>query len=122
MAAPRVERGRLAFDGQFWGLPNQWSASPLTAPFVGAALCGLLVLLPCVCSARVRGDVVVESRQFIAYAAATALAAGVSWRLWRTGRRGPGCCLFAAGEEQGKFNLGLALASLYGSAAARRRR
>ena len=37
MAAPRVERGRLDFDGQFWGLSNRWSASLLAAPFVGAA-------------------------------------------------------------------------------------
>jgi len=42
MAAPRVERGRLAFDGQVWGLSNRWSASLLTAPFVGAALFGLV--------------------------------------------------------------------------------
>jgi len=27
MAAPRGERGRLAFDGQFWGLSNGWSGS-----------------------------------------------------------------------------------------------
>ena len=99
-----------------------------------------------------------ESLQFIAYAAASALAMATAWRLWRTGRRGLGvlfllfacCCLFAAGEEiswgqrvlgfgtpeevaavngqeelnvhdvvevQGKFNVGLALASLYGLAA-----
>jgi hypothetical protein len=107
MAAPRVERGRLAFDGQCWGLSNRWSASLLAAPFVGAALFGLVALLPGLYNALVREDSVLESLQFIAYAAATALAAGVSWRLWRTGRRGLGalfflfacCCLFAAGEE-----------------------
>jgi hypothetical protein len=158
MAAPRVERGRLDFDGQFWGLSNRWSASLLTAPFVGAALFGLVALLPGLYNALVREDSVLESLQFIAYAAATALAAAAGWRLWRTGRRGLGvlfflfacCCLFAAGEEiswgqrvlgfgtpeqlaavngqeemnvhdvvevQGKFNLGLAVASLYGLAA-----
>jgi hypothetical protein len=158
MAAPRFERGRLAFDGQFWGLSNRWSASLLTAPFLGAALFGVIALLPGLYNALVREDSVLESLQVIAYAAATGLAAVTGWRLWRTGRRGLGalffvfacCCLFAAGEEiswgqrvlgfgtpeevaavngqeelnvhdvvevQGKFNLGLALASLYGLAA-----
>ena len=32
MAAPRVERGRLALDGQFWGLSNGWSATLLAIP------------------------------------------------------------------------------------------
>jgi hypothetical protein len=157
MAAPRVERGRLAFGGQFLGVSNGWSASLLTAPFVGAALFGLVALLPGLYNALVREDSLLESLQFIAYAAASVLAAATSWRLWRAGRRGLGalflfacCCLFAAGEEiswgqrvlgfgtpedvaavngqeelnlhdfvevQGKFNLGLALASLYGLAA-----
>jgi hypothetical protein len=158
MAAPRFERGRLAFDGQFWGLSNRWSASLLTAPFLGAALFGVIALLPGLYNALVREDSVLESLQVIAYAAATGLATVTGWRLWRTGRRGLGalffvfacCCLFAAGEEiswgqrvlgfgtpeevaavngqeelnvhdvvevQGKFNLGLALASLYGLAA-----
>jgi hypothetical protein len=107
MAAPRVERGRLAFDGQFWGLSNGWLVSLLTAPFVGAALFGLFALLPGLYNALVREDSVLESLQFIAYAAATVLAAATSWRLWRTGRRGLGalfflfacCCLFAAGEK-----------------------
>jgi hypothetical protein len=158
MAAPRVERGRLAFDGQFWGLSNGWSASLLAAPFAGAALFGLVSLQPGVYNALVREDSVLECLQLIAYGASTALAGAAGWRLWRTGRRGLGvlfflfacCCLLAAGEEiswgqrvlgfgtpeelalvngqdelnvhdvvevQGKFNLGLALASLYGLAA-----
>jgi len=107
MAAPRVERGRFAFDGQFWGLSNRWSASLLTAPWVGAALFGLVSLQAGVYNALVREDSVLESLQFMAYAAATALAAAASRRLWRSGRPGLGalfflfacCCLFAAGEE-----------------------
>jgi hypothetical protein len=158
MAAPRVERGRLAFDGQFWGLSKRWSASLLTAPFAGAALFGLVSLQTGVYNALVREDSVLECLQLMAYLASTALAAAASRRLWRSGRRGLGmlfflftcCCFFAAGEEiswgqrvlgfgtpeelaavngqkelnvhdvaevQGKFSVGLALASLYGLAA-----
>jgi len=61
MAAPRVERGRLAFDGQFWGLSNRWSAYLITAPFAGAALFGLVALLPGLYNALVREDSVLES-------------------------------------------------------------
>lgn len=79
----------------------------LTAPFAGAALFGLVSLQAGVYNALVREDSVLECLQFIAYVASTGLAAAASWRLWRTGRRGPGvlfflfacCCFVAAGEE-----------------------
>jgi hypothetical protein len=76
--SPRVERGRLVLDGQFWGLSNGWSALLLTTPFAGAALFGLVSLQPGVYNALVREDSVLESLQFIAYAASTALAAATA--------------------------------------------
>ena len=107
MAAPGLERGRLAFDGQFWGLSNGWSASLFATPFAGAALFGLISLQPTVYNALVREDSVLECLQFLAYAASTALAAAAAWRLKRAGHQEVGvlfllfacCCFFAAGEE-----------------------
>ena len=157
MAAPRVERGRLAFDGQFWGLSNRWSASLLTAPFVGAALFGLGALLPGLYNALVREDSVLRVPPVHRLRRSDRARRGRELASVANRRRGLGalfflfacCCLFAAGEEiswgqrvlgfgtpeevaavngqeelnvhdvvevQGKFNLGLALASLYGLA------
>jgi hypothetical protein len=107
MAAPRVDRGRLALDGQFWGLSNEWSATLLAIPLVGAALLGLASLWPELYDALVREDSVLEWIQFAAYLAALVLAAAAAYRLERTGRRSLAillallavCCLFAAGEE-----------------------
>ncbi len=107
MAAPRVERGRLVLDGQFWGLSNGWSATLLAIPAAGAALVGLASLWPALYAALVREDSALEWLQVAAYTAALALAAVCAYRLERRGRRLFAvlfallalCCLFAAGEE-----------------------
>jgi hypothetical protein len=118
MAAPRVDRGRLALDGQFWGLSNVWSATLLAIPLVGAALLGLASFWPELYDALVREDSVLEWLQFAGYLAALVLAAAAAYRLERTGRPALAilfgllavCCLFAAGEEiswgQRLFGLG----------------
>jgi hypothetical protein len=107
MPAPRVERGRLALDGQFWGLSNGWSATLLAIPFAGAAVLGLASLWPGLYDALVREDSALESLQVAAYVAALAFAASCAYRLERSGRRSFAvlfallalCCLFAVGEE-----------------------
>jgi len=157
VAAPTLDRGRLALDGQFWRLSPGWSATLLAIPFAGAALVALASLRPGLYNALVREDSVLECLQVAGYVAAVGLSAVVALRLERARRRPLAVlfgllalgCLFAAGEEvswgqrlfgfgtpdevaavnnqdelnlhdvvevQGKFNLLLALASLYGLA------
>jgi hypothetical protein len=108
MAAPRVDdRGRLALDGQFWGLSRRWSAALLVIPFAGAALLGLASPWPGLYDTLVREDSVLEWLQVAAYVASLGLAAACAYRLERAGRRLFAalfallalCCLFAAGEE-----------------------
>jgi hypothetical protein len=153
MAAPRVYRGRLTVDGQFWGLSSRASAGLLITPFAGALLVGLAAFRSGLYSGLVREDRLLEWLQFGSYAAATGLAVAAGVRLERRGRRLSVlalCALASAGEEiswgqrlfgfdppdaleelnsqeelnvhdvvevQGKVNLALALASLYGLAA-----
>jgi len=80
MAAPRVERGRLAFDGQFWGLSNRWSPSLLTAPFAGAALFGLRALLPGLYNALVWVLAKFSEWPETCFALALAVFALLAWR------------------------------------------
>jgi hypothetical protein len=154
MAAPRFDRGRLAVDGQFWGLSRGRSATLLAIPFAGAALLGLTALIPALYDALVREDSLLEWLQVVSYIAAFLLAGRSALRLHGWGAAAFGLfavgSLLAAGEElswgqrlfgldtpdglealnnqeelnvhdvvevQGKVNLAVALASLYGLAA-----
>jgi hypothetical protein len=154
MAAPRVDRGRLAVDGQFWGLSRRRSATLLAIPFAGAALLGLTALVAPLYDALVREDSLLEWLQVASYLAAFLLAGRSALGLhgWVAAAFGVFAlgCLVAAGEEvswgqrlfgidtpdgleglnnqeelnvhdvvevQGKLNLAVALASLYGLAA-----
>ena len=151
MAAPRVDRGRLAVDGQFWGLSRRRSATLLAIPLAGAALLGLTALVRPLHDALVREDSLLEWLQVASYVAAFFLAGRSALRLhgWVAAAFGVFAlgCLLAAGEElswgqrlfgldtpdglealnnqeelnvhdvvevQGKVNLAVALASLYG--------
>lgn len=154
MAAPRVDRGRLAVDGQFWGLSYRASVGLLVIPFAGAVVVALTWAWPGLYYALVREDSVLEWLQFCCYVAVAALGA---WTAARVRRQSPWLAaafalfalggLLAAGEEvswgqrlfgfgtppeiaavnnqdelnvhdvaevQGKLNVALALASLYG--------
>jgi len=155
MAAPGFDRGRLAVDGQFWGLSKRRSATLLAIPFAGAALLGLAALVPALYDALVREDSLLEWVQVASYVAAFVFAGRSALRLygWVAAAFGVFAlgCLLAAGEEvswgqrlfgldtpegleapnnqeelnvhdvvevQGKLNLAVALASMYGLTAA----
>src|SRR5215217_2004324 len=87
MAAARADRGRLAADGQFWGLSSRASAGLLVIPFAGALLVGLAALQNDLYYGLVREDRLLEWLQFDAYVATTVFAVAAAVRLERGAKR-----------------------------------